>query len=77
VNIYYSIRLEIPNHYQKRALYRVTGCGRVERWFPRIRFWKKSILCNNEADIMRLGGVRATPAQARALQCYSRRMLKK
>jgi hypothetical protein len=80
MNIYYSIRLEIPHPWEKRALYRV-NCkhvgGVVERWLPRERRWNRSIVCQNERDIMRLGGVHATPAQARALQCYSRRMLKK
>jgi hypothetical protein len=77
VNTYYSIRLEIPNHYQKRALYRVIPGGTVERWIVSARQWKPSILCKDEAAVTRLGGIHATPAQARALQCYSRRMFKK
>jgi hypothetical protein len=69
--------LEIPNHYQKRALYRVIPGGEVQRWLVRDSAWRKSILCKDEAGVMRLGGVHATPAQARALQSYSRRMFKK
>jgi hypothetical protein len=48
----------------------------VERWLPHERKWNRSILCQRETDILRLGGVHATPGQARALQCYSRRIIK-
>lgn len=76
MNIYYSIRYAGVPH-EKRALYRVIPGGKVERWIAPDRKWKTSALFKDEAAVTRAGAVHMTPSMARALQSYSRRMLKK
>jgi len=77
VNTYYSIRYSPSLSHEKRALYRVLPGGEVQRWIAPDRVWKKSALFKDEAAVTRAGGIHMTPSMVRALQTYSRRMLKK